>query len=154
MILKAYNETMKRYTLTPKQKAFAIAYAETDNATEAIRRAYPEMAGKYKNTTSSYLRLKGYRMLTNDNVKAEIIDRKAIMQANADLASQRIQQIITEGKEHNALTASMFAIEQADGKAKQVTEVKSEHVSVIYDLSGGEAGEIPEDIKRQLNQAT
>ena len=150
---------MKRYTLTPKQKAFAIAYAETDNATEAVRRAYPELAKKEAEKrnggesliNTNYLRVKGSRMLTNEHVKAEIADRKAIMQANADLASQRIQTIITEGKEHNALVASIFAIEQADGKAKQVTEVKSEHVSVIYDLSGGEAGEIPADIQAQLD---
>lgn len=139
--------------LTPAQKAFAIAYAETDNATEAVRQAYPHIAEK-TSPTSSYLRVKGHDLLTNPNVQREIVDRKAIMQANADLASQRIQQIITEGKEHNALQASIFAIEQADGKAKQVTEVQSAHVSVIYDLSGGTAGEIPEDIKRQLEAQT
>lgn len=146
---------MKYTKLTPKQKAFAIAYANTDNATEAIRQAYPEAiklneCGEEVNTR--YLSLKGHRMINNDRVQAEISNRKQIMEANANLASQRIQTIITDGKEHNALMASIFAIEQADGKAKQVTEVKSEHVTVLYDLSGGAGGEIPAHIQAQLEE--
>lgn len=90
-------------------------------------------------------------MLTNDNVKAEIDNRKAVMEANATLGAQRIQQIIKEGKEHNALQAAIFSVEQADGKAVQTQTVKSEHVSVIYDLSGGQGGEIPQEILDQLD---
>lgn len=89
-------------------------------------------------------------MIRNDNIKAEIDDRKAIMEANASLGAQRIQTIITSGKEHNALEASKFAIEQVDGKAAQTTHIKSEHVSVVYDLSGGAGGEIPAEVLAQL----
>lgn len=142
--------TTKRKTdLTPAQKLFAIEYAKTDNATEAVRRAFPEIAEKIK-PTSSYLRVKGSDLLAKPNVKAEIMNRKAIMEASADLAAQRLQDIITDGREHNALEASKFVIEQIDGKAKQITEVKSQHVQVVYDLSGGQSGEIPEHIKQQL----
>ena len=89
-------------------------------------------------------------MIRNDNVKAEIDNRKAIMEANATLGAQRIQTIIKEGKEHNALQAAIFSVEQADGKAVQTQNVKSEHVSVIYDLSGGNGGEIPQEVLDQL----
>lgn len=89
-------------------------------------------------------------MITNDNIKAEIANRKQVMQANATLGAQRIQKIITEGKEHNALQAAIFSVEQADGKAKQVTETASTHVHVTYDLSGGQGGEVPEHILKEL----
>ena len=60
--------------------------------------------------------------------------------------------IIKEGKEHNALQAAIFSVEQADGKAVQTQTVKSEHVSVIYDLSGGKGGEIPAEVLAQLEE--
>ena len=91
-------------------------------------------------------------MIANDNIQAEIADRKAIMQANATLGAQRIQSIIKEGKEHNALEASKFAIEQVDGRAVQTAHIKSEHVSVVYDLSGGQGGEIPAEVLAQLEE--
>jgi hypothetical protein len=85
-------------------------------------------------------------MLNNDNVKTEIANRKAVMEANANLGTQRIQEIIKGGKEHNALQASIFAIEQADGKAKQTTEVESKHVSVVYNLGGADVPQIPQEV--------
>lgn len=88
--------------------------------------------------------------MTNDNIKTEISDRKAIMDANATLGVQKIQTIIKEGKEHNALQASIFSVEQVEGKAKQSTEVISKHTFVTYDLSGGQAGEIPQEVLDQL----
>jgi len=91
-------------------------------------------------------------MIRNDNVKAEIDNRKAVMEANATLGAQRIQQIIKEGKEHNALQAAIFSVEQADGKAVQTQRVTSEHVSVVYDLSGGQGGEIPAEVLAQLEE--
>lgn len=91
-------------------------------------------------------------MLQNASINAEIADRKAIMEANANLAAQRIQTIITDGKEHNALEASKFAIEQVDGRAVQTAHIKSEHVSVVYDLSGGQGGEIPAEVLQALEE--
>lgn len=90
--------------------------------------------------------------MANDGIKAEIENRKAVMEANATLGAQRIQQIIKEGKEHNALQAAIFSVEQADGKAVQTQTVKSEHVSVVYDLSGGQGGAIPDEVLKQLEE--
>lgn len=135
--------------LTPAQQRFAIAFARYNNTSKAIRLAFPDDSQKW---SPQYIALKGYRMIRNDNVKAEIDNRKAIMEANATLGAQRIQQIIKDGKEHNALQAAIFSVEQADGKAVQTQTVKSEHVSVIYDLSGGKGGEIPAEVLAQLEE--
>lgn len=62
--------------------------------------------------------------------------RRAIMEASATLGAQKIQSIIAEGEEANALRASIFAIEQMDGKATQVTETKSTGITLHVDLSG------------------
>lgn len=88
--------------------------------------------------------------MQNDAINTEIQNRKAVMEQNATLGAQRIQRVIKEGKEHNALAASIFSVEQADGKAAQTTTVKSQHVVQVMDLSGGQAGEVPEHIKREL----
>lgn len=88
--------------------------------------------------------------MEKDGINTEIANRKAIMSANATLGAQRIQSIIKEGKEHNALQAAIFSVEQADGRAVQTQRVTSEHVSVIYDLSGGQGGEIPAEVLQAL----
>jgi len=84
--------------------------------------------------------------MEKDSIKTEIADRQAIKEANATLASQRIQKIIKEGKDQHALGASIFSIEQVDGKAKQVIQQHSKHTLVTYDLSGGTAGDVPQHI--------
>ena len=140
-------QTINTKPLTPAELRFVAAFVKFDNLSKAVRIAYPEQWQKW---SPGYVRVKGVRMIANDNIKAEIADRKSIMEANANLAAQRIQTIITEGKEHNALEASKFAIEQVDGRAVQTAHVKSEHVSVVYDLSGGQGGEIPAEVLAQL----
>ena len=93
--------------LTPAQQRFAIAFARYNNTSKAIRLAFPDDSQKW---SPQYIALKGYRMIRNDNVKAEIENRKAIMEANATLGAQRIQQIIKDGKEHNALQAGYSSL--------------------------------------------
>lgn len=141
MSIRAYK------SLTPAQLRFAHAFAQYNNSSKAIRIAFPD---QWQQWSEGYVAVKGHRMLSNDKVKAEIDSRKAIMEANATLGAQRIQTIITSGKEHNALTASIFSVEQADGKATITQNVKSEHVSVVYDLSGGQGGAIPQEVLDQL----
>ena len=131
--------------MTPAQVAFAIAISQGKTGAEAIDAAFP-----HNDFSQAYKRTKAYRMIMNDDINQEIQDRQAIMRQNADLGAARIQTIIESGKEHNALEASKFSIEQVDGKAKQTTEVKASMVSVVYDLSGGTGGEIPDEIKKKL----
>ena len=141
--------TLNSKPLSPAQLRFADAYARYDNLSKAVRLAYPE---QWREWSPGYVRVKGVRMIANDSIKAEIAGRKAIMQANATLGAQRIQQILKDGKEHNALQAAIFSVEQADGRAVQTQRVTSEHVSVVYDLSGGAGGEIPAEVLAQLEE--
>ena len=134
-------------TLTPIKQRFVEAFVRYNNASKDIRLAYPEQS---KHWSQSYIGTKAHRLMNNDDIKAEISNRKSIMEQNANLGTARIQKIITEGKEHNALTASMFAIEQVDGKAQQTTHVESKHVSVVYNLGGEGVPEIPLEVLRQL----
>lgn len=141
------NKYSKTRQLTAAKKKFAHVYAQTDNASEAVRQAYPHLV---KNSTPGYIKEKGKRLVTNGYVLLEIEKQKELMNVAAGKAVQRITDIIESGNERNALNASVFAYEQAHGKAKKSVESKSAHVYVTYDLSGGNAPPIPQEILDQL----
>lgn len=138
----------KNENLTPAQKKFAQVYASTDNATEAVRQAYPDLAGK---TTDTTLNNKGYRMLRNAQVVNAIEDQKAKLEAIATKAVSRIGSLVTSEDEDVAFKASKFAIEQVHGKATQKIESKSAHVQVVYNLGGSNAPAIPDEIKQKMS---
>jgi phage terminase small subunit len=142
---KKYRKTRE---LTPAQKKFSEVYARTDNGTEAVRQAYPEMAGKSSQNT---LRVKAHRMLTNDNVYEDIQAQKQRLEQIASSATKRIQQLVHSEDESIALNSSKFAIEQVHGKATVKIESKSAHVSVIYNLGGESAPPIPADIQAKID---
>jgi phage terminase small subunit len=137
----------KTATLTPAQKKFAQVYAVTDNATEAVRQAYPKLAGK---STQPSLSVKGHRMLRKVNVMNEIVSQKQQLEAIATKAVDRIDKLVSSDDEDIAFKSSKFAIEQVHGKATQKIESKSAHVSVIYNLGGSSAPEIPADIRKKI----
>ena len=58
-------------TLTPKQEAFARAYVETGNASEAYRRAYDA-----ENMKQAVIAVKASELLTNGNVKVMVDNLK------------------------------------------------------------------------------
>lgn len=58
--------------LTPKQEAFALAYVETGNASEAYRRAYS--AEKMK---SAVIAVKACELLANGNVSVRVSELQA-----------------------------------------------------------------------------
>ena len=136
--------TYAKSNLTPAKKKFAQVYAKTDNASEAVRVAFPHL------TNPNTVKDKGYRMLTNTYVLQDIGKQKERMQKAAGMAVERIESVIQSGKEHNALTASIFAYEQVHGKAKQKIEQHSNHVFISYDLSGGNAPPIPQSVLDEL----
>ena len=129
------ENTKRTYTktkLSPAKRKFAVEYAKRDNATEAVRRAYPELAEK---TNDNVLRNKGSRLLTNANVMADIKYQKERLQLAGINAVKRIEHIIDNGKEHNALQASMYVVDQVHGKATQQIETKQSVVSISIDLT-------------------
>jgi phage terminase small subunit len=130
--------------LTPAKKKFAQTYAKTDNASEAVRVAFPHL------TNQNTIKDKGHRLLTNTYVLQDIGKQKERMEAVAGKAVKRIERLIDSGREHSALQASIFAYEQVHGKAKQKIEQSSSHVIVSYDLSGGNAPPIPQEVLDQL----
>jgi len=133
--------------LTPAKKKFAQVYARTDNASKAVRQAYPDLA---KNSSQKTIQNKGSRLLSNAIVLADIERQKERMEVIAGKAVQRLEDIIDSGKEHNALTASMYAYDQVHGKATQRVHQTGAHVFVTYDLSGGNAEPIPQEVLDQL----
>lgn len=133
--------------LTPAKKKFAQVYAQTDNASEAVRQAYPNLA---KNSSQKTIQNKGSRLLSNAIVLRDIERQKEQMEAIAGKAVQRLENIIDNGKEHNALTASMYAYDQVHGRATQRVHQTGSHVFVTYDLSGGKAEPIPQEVLDQL----
>ena len=133
--------------LTPAKKKFAQVYAQTDNASEAVRQAFPDLT---RNSSQKTIQNKGSRLLSNAIVLADIERQKERMEVIAGKAVQRLEDIIDSGKEHNALTASMYAYDQVHGRATQRVHQTGAHVFVTYDLSGGNAEPIPQEVLDQL----
>jgi phage terminase small subunit len=137
----------RKTTLTPAKKRFAQVYAQTDNASEAVRQAFPNLA---KNSSQKTIQNKGSRLLSNAIVLQDIERQKEYMEAIASKAVKRLENIIDNGKERNALTASMYAYDQVHGKATQRVHQTGAHVFVTYDLSGGKAEPVPQEILDKL----
>ncbi len=137
----------RKTRLTPAKKRFAQVYAQTDNASEAVRQAYPDLAN---NSSQKTIQNKGSRLLSNAIVLRDIERQKEQMEVIAGKAVQRLENIIDKGKEHNALAASMYAYDQVHGKATQRIQQSGSYVYVTYDLSGGNAEPVPQEILDQL----
>lgn len=86
--------------LTVKQQAFADAYIELGNATQAYLKAYPNVK---KETTAS---ANGSRMLGNAKVKAYIEERMEELKTERVADQQEILETLTailRGEEHSAV---------------------------------------------------
>ena len=128
------------------KQRFAHFYSLTDNASEAVRLAYPHM----KNSSQKTIQNKGSRLLSNAIVLQDIQRQREHMEVVAGKAVQRIETIIDSGKEHNSLIASMYAYDHVHGKPTQKILSGTAHVFVSYDLSGGQAPPVPQKILDQL----
>ncbi|WP_054461530.1 terminase small subunit, partial [Achromobacter sp. 2789STDY5608628] len=102
--------------LTPKQEAFALAYVETGNASEAYRRAYD--AGKMKPDS---INRKAKELLDNGKITARVTELQA---GHADRHKLTVDDLLRELEEARqaALTAetaqSSAAVAATMGKAK------------------------------------
>lgn len=133
--------------LTIAKQNFAKAIAEGKNRREAMSVSFPDLMSKSSN---AYIRLKAYRLMTEDNVLTEVTLQQEKLANLGGKSISVLEDIMDVGLEHNALDASKFVYEQIHGKATQRTEVIGKFVTVTYDLSGGKAGEVPQDILDQL----
>jgi phage terminase small subunit len=137
-------KTIKTTTLTPANKKFAHHYAISNNATQAVLKAFPHI------TSPASAGVKGTRLLKNDRIIMEIEAQKAELEAISSRAVVRIGELVDSEKEAIALEASKFTIDHVHGKATQKMELKSQHVVLTIDLSGGEAGEVPQEVLDEL----
>lgn len=122
--------------LTPKQEAFALAYVETGNASEAYRRAYN--AGKMKPDS---VNRKAKELLDNGKITARVAELQA---GHADRHKLTVDDLLRELEEARqaALTAetaqSSAAVAATMGKAKLLGMDKQ-----VIEHSGPGGGPIP-----------
>ena len=109
-------------TIIKENKAFIDDVLKTGNIEQSAR-----------NIQAS---TRGSNIIRRKSVAQEIAKRQRIMNANATLGATRIREIIESGKEHNALQASIYAINKVDGMPIQQIESKNQSISFTIDLSG------------------
>lgn len=118
--------------LTPAKKKFAEEFAATDNATEAVRRAYPKLV---ETSSPEYMSLKGNRLLRNDSVTREISYQRDKLERLASKAVDRIDRLISSENEQVATTNAWKTVEQVHGKATQRLETQTNRVSININLN-------------------
>lgn len=74
--------------MTPKQEAFARAYVETGNASEAYRRAYSA-----KNMKDEAIKVEASRLLDNPNVALTVDTLKAKHQKRHDITVDKLTEM-------------------------------------------------------------
>lgn len=122
--------------LTPKQEAFALAYVETGNASEAYRRAYD--AGKMKPDS---INRKAKELLDNGKITARVAELQAGHAGRHKLTVDDLLRELEEARQA-ALTAetaqSSAAVAATMGKAKLLGMDKQ-----VIEHSGPNGGPIP-----------
>lgn len=105
---------MAAQTLTPKQEAFAQAYVETGNASEAYRRAYD--ASK---TKPNVVNVKASEMLSNGKVAVRIEQlRAAILERHEFTIANMVSQLDEDRTFARECEAPAPAVTASMGKAK------------------------------------
>lgn len=127
-----YSKTTK---LTPAKQRFVDHYSKTDNATESVRRAYPDLVKAGKDN-QPYLALKGNRLLRNDNVQLAIMHHKQELTKIATKGIKRIETIIEDSdNDKTALQASMFVVNHSVGTPVQQVQTTSQAIQFNIDLT-------------------
>lgn len=148
---------LKAKGMTPKKQAFVNAMLTTDNATQAVRIAYPELAEREQQRKAEgrdypFLKVKANRLITNDYINNQLLEQRQRLTLLATKGIRRLDSIITDGKEHNALAASMYVVDQSIGKATQQIETSSRAVTLNIDLTSSisePTTEVDEQVEHQ-----
>ena len=100
--------------MTPKQEAFARAYVETGNASEAYRQAYDA-----ENMKPDVIKVKACELLKNGNVAVTVADLKASLQKRHNITVDTITEMLKEDRELARTNAqSGAAVSASMGLAK------------------------------------
>lgn len=136
--------------LSAEEIVFSKLVAKGYSATTAYRKAFPTKKDKSYN----YIRQLASELLTNPNIVTEVATTKERTARMARLAEERIEDILINDdssvKGSKVAEVAMFMYEQANGKATQKVITEGKHVLVTYDLSGGQAGPVPQEVLDQL----
>ena len=122
---KKIKTPQRKKKLTPAQKKFAQVYAKTDNATEAARQSFPTIK------SNNYLRVKGHRLMTNENVDNEIQRQKQMLEELATQAVHRVGDLINSDNEQIATTNSWNTIRQVQGNPTNKTETTTLSIEAL-----------------------
>lgn len=133
--------------MTPKQEAFARAYVETGNASEAYRRAY-----KAENMSPDALKVEASRLLDNPNVALTVEKLKAKHQKKHEITVEKLtemamnayreaQRISNTGQMQ---TSSMVKAAEFLGKLHGLLVERSEitHKDSVEDIADAELANI------------
>jgi phage terminase small subunit len=105
---------MAKSKLTPKQEAFALAYVETGNASEAYRRSYD-----VKNTATKTIWEASSRLLADSKVSARVEELQARAVKRHDVTVDSLTRELDEDRElARSLAMPSAAISAVMGKAK------------------------------------
>ena len=137
--------------LTANEIKFSRLVAKGIPLTTAYRQSFPAKSGLAYNTVRAYAR----DLYQKSSIVSEVATARDTQARLARLAEDRLEETLTDGKPGSraVVDVSMFMYDHANGKATIKAEIKSAHVSVTYDLSGGAAGDVPPEVLAQLNQA-
>lgn len=130
--------------MTPKQEAFARAYVETGNASEAYRRAY-----NAENMSPDAIKVNACKLLKSANVALTVAKLKAVHQKRHEITIDRLTRMALKAyKEAQRVsptsgqmqTASMVKSAEFLGKLHGLLVEKSEvkHVAGAEDMTDDE----------------
>ena len=134
--------------MTPKQEAFARAYVETGNASEAYRRAY-----NAENMNENVIRVKACELLKSGNVAVMVQQLKEKHQKRHDITVEKLTEMaLAAFKEAQRIaptsgqmqTASMVKAAEFLGKLHGLIVDRSEvtHKDGVEDLTEAELADI------------
>jgi phage terminase small subunit len=100
--------------LTPKQEAFALAYVETGNASEAYRQAYDA-----ENSSPETIKVEASRLLDNPNVALTIVSMQAAARERTLVTVETLTRELDEDRTlARSLDMPAAAVSAVMGKAK------------------------------------
>jgi phage terminase small subunit len=135
--------------MTPKQQAFAQAYVETGNASEAYRRAY-----NAENMKDNVIHQKAYELLQNGEVTVMVQQlRDASAKRTAitvdyitDMLIRAAQKAEEEAKGASALVSAAMGLGKLHGHITEKREIK--HLSGVEDMDDSELTNIARSGRR------
>lgn len=129
--------------MTPKQEAFARAYVETGNASEAYRQCYSaeKMSAQVVNNEAS-------KLLQHHEITVRVQELQAAAQKRSAITVDYITDMLVraakkaeeEAKGASALVSAAMGLGKLHGHITEKREIK--HVSGVEDLDDAELGNI------------